>query len=102
MLGHQAGDVADAVDVRVAVLRAEAQALREVGPDLVAVEDRDVAAVLGQPLDEGVRDRALSRARQAGEPDRQALAEPGGLASLRISATAGRLNHSGSCSPLAR
>src|SRR5262249_28521468 len=26
----------------------------------------------------------------------------GGLVSLRISATAGRLNHSGSCSPLAR
>ena len=33
---------------------------------------------------------------------RQALAEPGGLVSSRISATAGRLNHSGSWRPLAR
>ena len=38
VLGDQAGDVADAPDVRVAVFLAEAQALGEVRADLVAVQ----------------------------------------------------------------
>ena len=102
MLGDQAGDVADAVDVGVAVFLAEAEALRQVGADLVAVEHRDVAAELGQPLDQGVATVLLP------EPERPVnqIVRPwrnlGGLVSLRISATAGRLNHSGSCRPLAR
>ena len=62
MLGDQAGDVADAADVGVAVFLAEAQTLGEVGTDLVAVEQRAVPAELGEPLDQGVGDRALARA----------------------------------------
>ena len=38
---------ADAADVRVAVLLAEAEALRQVGADLVAVEHLDLVAALG-------------------------------------------------------
>ena len=65
VLGDQAGDVADAADVGVAVFLAEAQALGQVGADLVAVQERDVPAELGQPLDQGVGDGALARAREA-------------------------------------
>ena len=64
MLGDQAGDVADAADVGVAVFLAEAQALGQVGADLVAVQERAVAAELGQALDQGVGDGALARARR--------------------------------------
>src|SRR5262249_15181977 len=43
VLGDEAGDVADTVDVLVAVFLAEAQPLRQMGPDLVAVQERDIA-----------------------------------------------------------
>ena len=59
------GDPADARDVRVPVLLREAEALREVGADDVAVEVvDDEAAPLELRLDV-VRDRRLARAREA-------------------------------------
>ena len=76
MLGDQAGDVADASDVGVAVFLAEAEALGQVRANLVAVQERAVAAELGESLDGRVGDGALARAREPGEPERDALAEP--------------------------
>ena len=49
MLGDQAGDIADAMDVRVAVFLVEPESFRQVGSDLVAVEERHVAAELREP-----------------------------------------------------
>ena len=100
--GDQSGDVADAPDIGVSVFLAESQPFGQVRPNLVAVQERAVAAELGQALDQGMGDGTLTRPGQPGEPDRQPLAEPGGLVSFRISATAGRLNHSGSWRPRAR
>ena len=68
------GDPADARDVDVAVLLREAEALREVRADDVAVEVLDdEAAPLELRLDD-VRDRRLARARQAREPEDEACA----------------------------
>ena len=68
------GDPADARDVRVAVLLREAEALREMRADDVAVEVvDDEAAPLELRLDD-VRDRRLARAREPGEPEDEALA----------------------------
>ena len=65
-------DPADARDVRVAVLLREAEALREMGADDVAVEVvDDEAAALELGLDV-VRDRRLARAREAREPEDEA------------------------------
>ncbi len=75
VLGDQASDVAHATDVRISIFLAEAEPLRQVGPDLVAVEHRGVATVLGQAFGQGVSDGALARSGKAGEPDRQPLVE---------------------------
>src|SRR5947207_6237873 len=66
------GDPADALDVRVAVLLREAEPLREVHPYVVAVEvlDDEPAPVELRP--DEVRDRGLARAREPGEPEREA------------------------------
>src|SRR5262249_46794277 len=76
VLGHHAGHVTDAANVCVAVFLAESEAFGQMSPDLVAIERRDVPAELCQPLHQRVGDGALSRPREAGEPDRQALAKP--------------------------
>ena len=77
VLGDQAGDITDAPDVGVAVFLAEAEALGQVSADLVAVQERAIAAELGEPLDGRVRDGALARTRKAGEPEGHPLAELG-------------------------
>src|SRR5208283_1989150 len=74
---HQAGDIANPADVGIAVFLAETQALGKVRADLVSVKQRAISAKLGQALDEGMSDGALSRARKSGEPDGHSLAEPG-------------------------
>ena len=73
----QAGNIADAANVRIAVFLAESQPLGKMRADLVAVQERAVAAELGQAFDQGMGDGALARARKPGEPDGQSLAEPG-------------------------
>jgi hypothetical protein len=76
-------DPADPLDVGVAVLLREAEALREVRADGVAVEVLDDRAAL---LDRGadqVGDRRLAGAAQAGEPEREpAFAAAVGLGML--------------------
>src|SRR5205814_2961867 len=66
---HPRGDPADPLDVRVAVLLREAEALREVRADGVAVEvlDDEPAPVELRP--DHVRDRRLARAGEAREPE---------------------------------
>ena len=68
------GDPADALDVRVAVLLREPEALREVRAHGVAVEvlDHEPTAVELRP--DEVRDRRLPGAGEAGEPEREAAA----------------------------
>src|SRR5262249_14344689 len=56
----------DPQDVGVPVLSAEPKALREVGPDDVAIEHGDPAASLHQQHDEYVRDRGLPGTRESG------------------------------------
>jgi len=57
---------------QVAVLPAEAEALAEVGADLVAVQQLDPVTALGQGGGELGRDGRLARAGQAGEPEHEA------------------------------
>jgi hypothetical protein len=66
--GQEIGDEPDAAHVLVAILTGEAEALREVGPDDVAVEDLDVPAVVEQPLLDGARDRRLPGRRESRQP----------------------------------
>ena len=68
------GDPADPLDVRVAVLLREAEALREVRADRVAVEVLDDEAARVELRPDDVRDRRLARAREPGEPEREAAA----------------------------
>ena len=67
------GDEAYATYVPVAVFLAEAEALREVRANHVAVQHRDAAAVLKQLDGEYLCGRRLARARQPREPDAEAL-----------------------------
>src|SRR5690606_13797741 len=60
-------------DIRIAVFLAEAQALREVRADYIAIEDRDLTTPLQQQRGQHLRCRALARAAQAGEPDTETL-----------------------------
>lgn len=61
--GKELRDKADASEVRFAIFSAEAQALGEVGPDHVTVQDLDLVASPSQfPLDD-VRERRLARTR---------------------------------------
>ena len=72
---EQVRDEGDARDVEVAVLAREAEALREMRADEVAVEELDLAAACArgaQLAGEGVGDRALAGAREAGEPHDEA------------------------------
>jgi hypothetical protein len=59
-------------DVGVAVGPAEAEALADVGADLVAVEQLDPVAALGQGGAELGRHGRLARTGQAGEPEHEA------------------------------
>src|SRR6266542_2981620 len=125
VLGELARDVADAGDVGVPVLVAEAQLLAEVGTDLVAVEHLDAVPALEQTGRERAGDRGLARAGQPGQPQDEAgvvvhadesLPGRGSLgrgdrlgqlaccwyASIRMRATSGRLNSGGGSSPPAR
>src|SRR2546430_251939 len=65
--------VAELLELReeagVAILPGEAEALREVGAHLVAVEDLDVDAAAAQLVGEQAGEGALPRARQPREPD---------------------------------
>src|SRR5262249_41831048 len=66
------GDPTDALDVRVAVLLREAEALRQIRAHGVAVEvldDMSAAVELGP---DEMRDRRLAGAGEAGEPEREA------------------------------
>ncbi len=67
-------DPADALDVRVAVLLREAEALREMRAHGVAVEVLDDRAALLELRADEVRDRRLAGAGEAGEPEREAAA----------------------------
>src|SRR5262249_10332868 len=64
-------DPADPLDVRVAVLLREAEALRQVLADVVAVQVLDDQAALVELGPDDVRDRRLSGTREAGEPERE-------------------------------
>src|SRR5215211_6406976 len=101
--GEQVRDERDAADVRVAILLREAEALREVLADDVAVEHLERHAALAQRLDELVGDRGLARAGEAREPEGEALVVahpiPSLYASIRISATSSRENSCGGLSP---
>ena len=66
------GDPADALDVRVAVLLREAEALREVHADVVAVQVLDDEAAPVELGADEVRDGRLAGAREPGEPEREA------------------------------
>ena len=66
---HQLRDVGDASDVRVPVLLREAEALREVRADDVAVEVVDNEAAPFELRLDVVRDRRLACARKAREPE---------------------------------
>ena len=66
-------DPADALDVGVAVLLGEPEALGEVRAHDVAVERLDHAAASLELRNHEVGDRGLARARQAREPDRESL-----------------------------
>jgi hypothetical protein len=65
VLGQLAGDIADLGDVGVAVLPAEAEALAEVGADLVAVEQLHLLAAGGQLGQQRPGDGGLARAPRA-------------------------------------
>ena len=67
------GDEADAPDVGVAVLAAEAEALGQMRAHDVAVEERDLPPALEQQLGEHVGRRGLAAAAQPGEPHAHAL-----------------------------
>jgi hypothetical protein len=67
------GHKADAQDVGVAVLLAEAEALGEVRADHVAIEDGDLASAFEQERGQHLGGGALAGAAQAGEPDAEAL-----------------------------
>jgi hypothetical protein len=71
MLGQLAGDIADAGDVGVAVGPAEAEALAQVGADLVAVQQLDPVAALGQGRGELGGHGRLARPGQAGQPQHE-------------------------------
>jgi hypothetical protein len=72
---HQVGDVADALDVRVAIFTREPQPLRQVRPHHVAVEHLDPLAEAPQPRRQRLCHRALPRPRQPGEPQDDAPIE---------------------------
>ena len=63
--GEEAGDEADTADVSVAILLAEAKALRKVGADDVAVENLDPAAALAERGRERLGERALAGTRES-------------------------------------
>src|SRR5438105_14002241 len=67
--GQHRRDPSDAADVLVAVGLREPEPLRKVLAHLVAVEQLDLAAPRPQVVDHDVRDRALARPREAGEPE---------------------------------
>ena len=66
------GDPADPLDVRVAVLLREAEALREVRAHGVAVQVLDDEAAAVELGPDQVGDRGLAGAREPGEPEREA------------------------------
>src|SRR5712671_1154213 len=70
---NEPGDIADAADVGVAIFFGESQSLGQVGPDIITVEQLDMAAAPRKLLFQGVRDRRLSRTGQACEPDDETL-----------------------------
>src|SRR5205809_565755 len=70
---EQLRDVADAADVGVAVFAREPEALGEVLAHFVAVEDFDGDAATTQLRAHGGGERGLARARQPGEPQREAV-----------------------------
>ncbi len=65
-------DPADALDVRVAILLREAEALREVRADGVSVQVLDDVPALLEERPDQVGDRALARAGEPGEPQGEA------------------------------
>src|SRR5262249_44075148 len=64
---------ADAADILVTILAAKAEALRQVCPHHVAIEDFHFGAKRAQPALQQARDRALAGPRKSGEPEREAL-----------------------------
>ena len=74
-----AGDEADAADIGVPILFAEAQPLRQMGAHYVSIEQRHLTATLQQQRDQHLGGGRLAGATQAGEPDTQALFVPRGV-----------------------
>ena len=73
---EQLRDLADPADVLGPVLGREAEVAVEPVADVVAVEDVGEAAVGEQPVLDGVGERALAGAGEAGEPDDRAAVAP--------------------------
>src|SRR5581483_6970552 len=71
--GEQVGDEGDPANVRVAVLLGEPEALGEVLADHVAVEHLDPRTPIAQLALDDLRDGRLARAREPGEPEREAF-----------------------------
>src|SRR5204862_676434 len=94
---QQAGNVADAADVGVAILLRKAEPLAQIGADLVAVEDLDAAAARRQLVADRPRQRRLPRTRQAGEPERKPAHAR--IPSISTCATSARVNSGGGTWP---
>src|SRR5262249_44562979 len=97
-------DVADAADVGVAVLLAEAEALAERRAELVAVEQLDAHAALEQIVLDALGERRLAGAGEPGEPEGEAFHRRRSfhlvfIASIRIFAISGRENSGGGIEP---
>lgn len=71
-VSEELGDLADAADVLVAVLFAEAEVLVEAEADVVAVEAVRGEAKVDEVLFEGCGDGGLARGREARQPDGEA------------------------------
>ena len=70
---EQVGDKADPPDILIAVLLREPQALREVCPHHVSIQDLELVAAIAELLGQIVRDRRLARTGQPRKPEREAL-----------------------------
>src|SRR5262249_25044751 len=71
--GKQLAHKADAADVDVAILLAEAEAFGEMSPHDIAIEHFHFGSLLPQTQLQRARNRALARAAHPGEPQRKSL-----------------------------
>src|SRR5579883_728133 len=70
---QQLADEPNPPDVRVAILLAEAETFREMSANHIAIQQLDLRAMRAQPFDHQSGYGALTRARKAGEPERESL-----------------------------